>query len=303
MPDMSKMMFVRPINCHDCEHGYYALGHMVEYAQTKGLTVIDIQAQDANQGPVWQAMETHDPGSIYCFGHGNNCIYTGDSEEMIFDCNNCTPLNGRITYFLSCLTGNGLGPAIMNAGAAAYAGFVVSWTWVLTGGGPTGDPYNDPYARGFFESANELWRGIIDGKTIHEASAQSVDKYNEWIDYWLYQNPTDPGAQECIKYLVKDREGLIFFPPPQSCEQYSTQFYCAQSGCHWYANACHSTGSCSELTNENDCINNGCYWYNNSCHDVPEGKVSLAGLIIPLIIIGSLTYMLLKQPAPKHAKS
>jgi len=275
MPDASKMMFVRPKNCRYCGHGYYGLLHAVQYAQSKGLwNIIDISAEQANKGPIYEAIDQHDPASFYGFGHGSSCTYTGDSEEPIFTCNECDRLNGRVVYLLSCLTGIGLGQAIINAGALAYAGFTVSWTW-LSDSGTDGDPYADKYARGFWESANELWNALVDGEEFHDAVQRSIDKYDEWIDYWYYDNPQEPYSQECIKWLAVDRDGLI------------------------------ALDICDAITDETQCQQEGCYWYEDHCHSAPPtpppGGGGLALAMVPIIAIVGIAYIVgqKKQPVKK----
>lgn len=259
-----KMMFVRPINCHVCGHGYHALGHAKEYAAQHGRVIIDIEKEQANKDPVYAAIDTHDPKYFYGFGHGNVNRYTGDSEEDIFTSDECDKLANRNVYLLSCLTANQLGPAIVEAGAESYAGFNISWTWI-TASGTDGDPYDDPYAYGFYESANELWNALVDGKTMQQAVQASVDRYNSWIDYWYYDNPNDPYSQEMIKWLLWDRNGLVLLT------------------------------ICDTLTDEVSCRSHGCSWYNGSCHTTTaaEGGFNWA-LLGALVLTGIVAYAVLK---------
>jgi len=209
---------------------------VVEYARQLGLwEIIDITEDQANQGPIYDAIAQYDPASIYHFGHGNTCITTGDLEQAVWTCDECSNLAGRIVYLMSCLTAIGLGPAIMAAGGRAYAGFNVSWTW-LSASGTDGDPYLDVYARGFYESANEVWIGLLDGEEFRDAAWRSYQKYTEWIDYW-YNHPDDPRSQDCIKYLAHDRDSLVVL---DQCEGFTTSEECIAYGCHWYDNGCHS---------------------------------------------------------------
>ena len=264
MPDTSKMMFVRPKNCRFCGHGYYGLNHVLQYAKTKGWDTVDIAAEQATKQPIYNAIDQHDPASFYGFGHGSDCIYTGDLELPIFTCNECDRLSGRIVYLMSCLTANGLGPTIMQKGALAYAGFTVSWTW-LSESGTERDPYDDIYARGFWESANELWRALLDGVEFREAVLASIAKYNEWIDYWFYDKPQDPYSQECIKWLAVDRDGLL------------------------------SLDACDVISDEASCLQEGCYWYDNICHSMPQkpygGGGGFALALIPVIAIVGIAYL------------
>lgn len=208
MPDPSKMMIVRPKNCHYCGHGFYGLAHVVQYAQSQGYAVIDMPETQANKDPIYTELNVQDPGLFYGFGHGDVCRYTGDSEEDIFTCNDNSILSERMVYLLSCLTANALGPAIIKNGATYYAGYNISWTW-LSESGTEGDPYDDIYALGFWESANELWMSICDGLSFSAAVYRCIDMYNQWIEYWLYENPEDPSSEDCIMWLIHDRNGLV----------------------------------------------------------------------------------------------
>lgn len=152
-----------------------------------------------------------------------NSVYTGDMEQPIFDASNedISILNGRSLCLLSCLTANVLGTKIVQAGANYFAGYNISWTW-QTQGGTDGDPYEDYYARCYWESANELWVAICDGKTFEEAVAQCINKYTEWIDIWY--NSGDPSALDQITWLIHDRDGLCMltqaspYPPSPPVE-------------------------------------------------------------------------------------
>jgi len=205
-------MFVRPVNCHDCGNGFHALGHVVDYARQKGINLIDITASDANKDPVYAAIDSNNPTHFYGFGHGGNTRFTGDSEEDIFTVNECDKLAGKEVYLLSCLTANSLGPAIIRNGATAYAGYRISWTWVSESGSDE-DPNLDLYAKGFYESANELWVALIDGATFEEAVQAAINKYNWWIDYWFDENPEAPQSQDAIMWLIHDRNGLVALYP------------------------------------------------------------------------------------------
>jgi len=236
---------------------------MVDFARARALwNITDIKETDVNKQNVNALIDQTDPLSFYGFGHGNNCAYTGDDESEIFSCSGCDKLSGRVVYLMSCLTAGGLGPEIIRQGALAYAGFNVSWTWLAVNDENDEfvfpDPYDDPYSFGFWESANELWKALLEGDSFHEAIDRSRAKYDEWIDYWFYVNPGDQHSQECIKYLATDRDGLV------------------------------GLDVCDALVDEPECLNHGCFWYEDSCHSVPKsgGGVSLYALIPVIALVG-----------------
>lgn len=230
--DDDKMMFVRPKNCQWCGNGYYALYHVVQYAQQLNQwEITDLSAEQAKKQPVYDALDTTNPGSFYGFGHGHNCRFTGDDTQDIFTCDECEKLQGRIVYLLSCLTANGLGPAIIQKGAVAYAGFNISWSWITNN--PDGDPYDDIYALGFWESANELWVELLNGGTFIQAIQASIARYNWWIDYW-WDNSSDPNSQSCIMWLIHDRDGLVGFLNADD------ETACYQAGGTWIDDICYT---------------------------------------------------------------
>jgi hypothetical protein len=154
-----------------------------------------------------------------------------------------------------------LGPEIIKQGALGYVGYNISWTWIAdteNGEFVYPDPYTDPYALCFWESANEFWIAMVDGLEFHEALQAMIDRYNAWIDYWFYDNPEDPFSQECIMWLAHDRDGLV------------------------------ALDNCSSYTDQSTCESRGCQWINNSCYSKLPQQKGLATSIVPLIPIIAL---------------
>jgi hypothetical protein len=272
MPNMNEILFIRAHRCDECNpadtcdscvQGYYALAHVIQHAQSGGWTVFDAADEQANQTDVYNSLNQFDQGIIYGFGHGNETRYTAQHREDIFTTTECDKVNGRMIYLLSCLTANALGPMIMQKGAVAYAGFNISWTWVaetdVNNNFVYVDPYQDKYARGFYESANELMTALCNGYSFIEAVQASVLKYNEWIQYWYEVEPGDPASQDCIMWLAHDRDGLV------------------------------ALTYCDYITEEQACIDAGCTWKNNRCQSIADGggiPVSMIALIPVALVVG-----------------
>lgn len=275
------IMCGRPISCRFCEHAYYGLLHMVNEARNRGFNIVDLAGLDCIGTKIYQTITKYDPLFFFGIGHGNICAYTDDNESLVFTCPNSYPgktemFANRIVYLWSCLTGydcrkfpaicetickgvgptrccywdgdscNSLGDSIIEAGALAYAGFDISWTWMLEVE-PTGDPYDDKYALGFYEAGNELILALLQLKTLSEAGDQSIAKYNEWINYWRTEGAGDIRATDAIKWLVHDRDGLVLFGdltvvlvPILDCTQFETKEECLGHGCYWYNGECHA---------------------------------------------------------------
>lgn len=248
MADKKEIMFIRPKNCHWCEHGFYGLKHSVDYTNEKQMwNATDISKEDAVQPVIYDELNTTNQGAVYGFGHGGVSCFTGDTEEPVFTKSEAYMLNERIVYLLSCMTGQELGPAIINQGGEAFAGFVQEWKWVSAN--PGGDPYNDCYACCFYDSANVLWFTLADGNTFGEAVEASIDKYDYWISYWFESK--NMYADTIIGLLAHDRDILVALGNMEAkldtdavgCREQTTQFDCEQNGCYWWDsdNSCHST--------------------------------------------------------------
>jgi len=105
-------------------------------------------------------------------------------------------------YLLSCITGAGLGPDMVNnKGCVCYMGYSNTFTWVQAA---VQDPLVDPYAKAFYEPVLELIYHLADGHTAGEAFRASLDKWNEWIDYW--SRSPDPYAPQVLMWLLHDRD-------------------------------------------------------------------------------------------------
>ena len=251
MVNPENMLFVRPHDCHYCGNGWWALYHVVQYAQSKGKwDITDLEGTQAELTPVHNALDTQTPLGLYGFGHGGPSVYTGNSENVIFSTTTGTnKLNNKIIYLLSCLTAQQLGLKIVQDGGKSYAGFMQEWNWLIEGS-TDDDPYYDKYGKCFFESANQLWVAMIDGASFQEAINASMAKYNEWIDYWY--DSGDPNTPMVVGNLAHDRDILMAYGD---------------------LNATLEMGPdpMNQYTNETDCETNGGYWWaDGTCHSFPE---------------------------------
>jgi len=175
------------------------------------LIIYDLNGEDCVKEQIYNILEVIDPIFFFAMGHGAPDAFTDNNEEIVWQCgeNSCylppTNLKGRIVYLWSCLTARELGPKIIEYGAISYIGYNEEWAWVSSTT-PAGDPYNDPYAACFFDSASEIIRALVDGCTVGQAVQKSIDKYNAWISYW--EQSEDIYASEIIKWLIWDRDAL-----------------------------------------------------------------------------------------------
>lgn len=203
----NSMLNIMPYHCRYCVQGWYGMKHVSDEATKQGVNLIELEKEQAEKAPVWETLAVRDPIFVNGFGHGNNDIYTGDSETAIFTSSECGILAGRVVYLLSCLTANGLGPAIINAGGIAYGGFNISWTWMADN--IQVDPYTDWYAEGFYRSSNEFPIAIMQAETVAHARDRSIAEYDHWINIWETERSDDMYAASTIEWLIHDRDGLV----------------------------------------------------------------------------------------------
>jgi len=209
MAVFNSMLNIMPYNCRYCVGGYLGMAHVSDESLLRGVQLIELRKEQAEKGPVWQVLQNQDPVFVNGFGHGNRGRYTGDSETDIFTSEDCSILGGRVVYLLSCLTANELGPAAVANGAIAYAGFIISWTWMAVD--IYADPYTDWYAEGFYRASNAFPNALLQGFTVGQAKDKSIEEYNRWIGIWETERADDKYAASAIKYLLLDRDGLTVF--------------------------------------------------------------------------------------------
>jgi hypothetical protein len=202
-----KFLNIAPCNCRYCSGASQAIIRLTNEAELDGIDAIELRCTNAERIPIWNALMSENPLFVNGFGHGSETTYTGDSETMIFDVNNCTILKGRIVYLLSCLTANLLGPKIIEIGAVAYGGFNISWGWYVAD--ITQDPYNDYLAESFYRSSNEFPIALLQGETVGRAQERSIAEYNRWINIWETKRGNDQYAASVISQLLADRDGLV----------------------------------------------------------------------------------------------
>lgn len=201
------MLNIMPYNCRYCIQGFLGMVYISDEARRQEIILTELQKNLAEYAPVRDALQRENPVFVNGFGHGNNNVFTGDSETPIFTSSDCDILAGRIVYLLSCLTANGLGPAIISNGGIAYGGYNISWTWMTTN--VEKDPYTDWYAEGFYRASNEFPTGLIQGETVSGARDRVITEHNRWINIWETERADDSSAASAIKWHIHDRDGLV----------------------------------------------------------------------------------------------
>jgi hypothetical protein len=167
--------------------------------------VDDLAGGDATRAKVLDSLAKSDPAFFLGEGHGSPDRFTGQGLEPIFWKCDCKEVAGRVIYLVSCLTGLELGPDMVNdKGARCYVGYRADFIWIQEA---IQDPLADRYGRGFFEPVLELIHRLADGGTAGEAFRASVDKWNEWIGYWV--RSYDEAAPLVVMCLLHDRNHQV----------------------------------------------------------------------------------------------
>lgn len=220
IPAGAKIVTSRALNVRYGGHIANGSKHAVDDATEKGYAVYDNVAEAAVHDTVHQGIETNNPLIFFGAGHGGSNIFTGDGYDEIFNTEDCDILAGRITDLHACLCGATLGPTIIEKGGLSFLGSKKEWGWMVGPGtdpsNPESDPYDHPYSKGFWESANQYMVSLCSSMNTEAAYTDCYEKYNEWIDYW--KESGDIYAAQLIGLLAYDRDIMVLieegFPPP-----------------------------------------------------------------------------------------
>jgi len=153
---------------------YNMINHYIPYAQTKNLwTINQALTNNCNRSNVHSLTSQHAPKGIFEADHGNHhsiaSQVTGEKvwatyDPMFYQSNAA----GKIIYFLSCETGEYLGPWLVDTcGALAFAGFTEN-VHVNT-------------STAFRQCLGEFWVALCDGDTVGVAKQRTLDMYDYWI--------------------------------------------------------------------------------------------------------------------------
>jgi len=142
---------------------------VVDYAQGRGLQVVDLHGSLANPVRFRETLEKMKPCLIVHYGHGTEDALLGQDQVPLLTLDNVGLIRGITVYTIGCHIGKRLGKAMVEAGgyvASAYAGQYVF------------DPFNETPFR---ESVNAGAKALIEGKTLGEAYQAVRQTYDGWI--------------------------------------------------------------------------------------------------------------------------
>lgn len=174
-------LFVEPDDNY-LDYGSSVLTSLVAKHKGAGQTIVEIKGRDANVANVKAQLASLNPMVFTGIGHGNYTTYTVQAEEVYLQVGNSNipSMSGKVVHLNSCQTGAQLGPAIMSAGALAFDGSNESF-WFYVGDAPnatraTQSPFLAEY---------EFDVSLLKGKTLGEARADQLAKFEEELAYWV----------------------------------------------------------------------------------------------------------------------
>lgn len=152
---------------------------VITTAYKKGIEVIDLLRDKACRKEFEGRLKKLSPKLVFLNGHGNETSVTGHDNEVLVEVNeNEHILKGRITYALSCSSGKLLGPALANEEMTAYIGYSDEFSFVYDRR-YISKPIEDPLARPFMESSNQLMVSLIKGHTAEESTERAKEIFKK----------------------------------------------------------------------------------------------------------------------------
>lgn len=174
-------LFVEPQQ-HYLEYASKVLHDLIAKYRSGGQQITELIGTDANAANIKAKLSSLNPIVFTGCGHGNYTTYTVECTEMFMQVGDATvPLmQGRVIHLNSCETAGQLGPELVKKGAVAYVGSNESF-WFYTGdsAGAT-RAVQSPFLCEF-----QFDVSLLQGKTVSDARADMMKKYEEELTYWI----------------------------------------------------------------------------------------------------------------------
>ncbi len=214
MVDTNAVLIVNPNFDTATEFTNLWTKEVINEALNLGLNTTALEETDARLPQFETAISTKDPLLFVGSGHGVEELFTGQNQEDILWLpttypghshadSNVNLVAGRVSYLLSCLTAQSLGPAIAAQPDTYYIGYTEDF--IFAGFSP-GDQYSHPFG----ECTNAIAKTLLRGGTVQEAYNAGIIKFDEEIAKW--QRSIDPSAPFIVSALLHNKEALIIYP-------------------------------------------------------------------------------------------
>lgn len=204
MPEMptplsNTFLFVEPMK-HYLDYSSTVIHQLIAENRSSGQVITELIGDLANAENVWATLASQNPIVFAMCGHGNYTTTTVECTQFLMKVgdDNILKFKDRIVHLNSCQTGAELGPALVNTGGAeAYVGSNESfWFYV-------GDPPNSSRAvKSPFLAEWQFDVSLLKGKTVGEARADHLAKYEEELTYWVEgDGKNHPDAAELARII------------------------------------------------------------------------------------------------------
>ena len=212
MPNSNAVLIVNPRFDTATEFTNLWTKEVINEALNLGLDTTALEENDARLTQFQSNLAAKDPLLVYIQGHGSPEIMTAQDQEHLLwtpsdewghDDSNVNLVAGRVSYLLSCLTGQVLGPAIAAQPDTYYIGYTEDF--IFAGWDP-----GDKYSQAFGECTNAIAKTLLRGGTLQDAYNEGIRMFDLWIDIW--QQSSDPSAPFIVSALLHNREVLIIYP-------------------------------------------------------------------------------------------
>lgn len=198
---MNKVLITRPEHDHGTRYLSRWSECIIEEANRKGFTVIDLHGKKATRSDFEGRVRKINPALVVLHGHGNERSVTGhDNKPLVTLGENETVLYDRITYAVSCDSAALLGREIAEKGSATYIGYTKSFVFNFNPA-HINQPTRDTRAAQFLNASNQVALALLKGHTAKEASERSKKAFKQSLLALLSSIASDSCAQEDAKDL------------------------------------------------------------------------------------------------------
>jgi hypothetical protein len=172
---MSKtFLLTRPSYDLITNYFFYWSKKLIDLANNKGITVIDLQREKVNQKELSGRLMKTKPQLVLLNGHGSEVEVAGHDNGELITLKNASDLSGSIIYARSCSSAHTLGQLAVSSGARAYIGYVVPFYMGYDKEKST-HPLDDKIAELFLTPSNHVVVSLLKGHKAQDASNRSKD--------------------------------------------------------------------------------------------------------------------------------
>ena len=203
-----KLLVTRPQ--HDVTTRYISAwaGEIIDRAEQKGIDVIDLSKEKACRKEFESRIKKLSPNAIFLNGHGSESSVCGHDNEVLVEAGkNHQLLQSTITYAVSCDSGKELGEKVAKAPSTTYIGYKDEFIFIADQRYVT-RPLDDPKARPFMESSNQVMVSILKGNTAQSASERTRNTFHDFSTK-LSSSSADQDAVQSAQFLWWNMRNLV----------------------------------------------------------------------------------------------